>query len=77
MTLIDLKKGEEGIIRDFIGESMHLIRLREMGLSKGTVLKVIRFAPLGDPIEIKLRGFHLSLRKDLAKNIIVEKKEKS
>jgi Fe2+ transport system protein FeoA len=77
LTLIDLKKGEEGIIRDFIGESMHLIRLREMGLSKGTVLKVIRFAPLGDPIEIKLRGFHLSLRKDLAKNIIVEKKEKS
>ncbi len=76
MTLIDLEKGEQGIIRDFAGESVHLIRLREMGLSKGTVLQVIRFAPLGDPIEIKLRGFHLSIRKDLARNIIVEKKEK-
>jgi Fe2+ transport system protein FeoA len=74
MTLVDLKCGEEGFIQAFAGESTHLLRLREMGLSIGTVLRVVRFAPFGDPIEIKLRGFHLSIRKDLARKIIIAKK---
>jgi Fe2+ transport system protein FeoA len=37
-------------------------RLLEMGLTKGSEVEIIRFAPLGDPIEIKVRGYHLSLR---------------
>ena len=47
------------------------MRLLEMGLLKGTSLEIIRYAPLGDPIEIKLRGYRLSIRKEEAESIIV------
>lgn len=46
-------------------------RLFEMGLTKGAEVEVIRFAPLGDPIDIKVRGYHLSLRKREAAGIQV------
>ncbi|NLD35345.1 MAG: ferrous iron transport protein A [Desulfatiglans sp.] len=48
-------------------------RLLAMGLTKGTELKVVRVAPLGDPIEINLRGFNLSLRKAEAEAVLVER----
>ncbi len=48
-------------------------RLLAMGLTPGTEFKVTRFAPMGDPIEIKLRGFSLTLRKDEAAVLLVEK----
>lgn len=48
------------------------LRLREMGLLAGTVVTLIRAAPLGDPFEIKLRGYHLTLRKTEAAQILVE-----
>lgn len=47
-------------------------RLLAMGLTPGTEFNVVRFAPLGDPIEIKLRGFSLTLRKDEAETLLVE-----
>lgn len=50
-------------------------RLVEMGIIKGASLKSIRVAPLGDPLEITLRGFHLSLRKSEAARITVEVKD--
>lgn len=46
-------------------------RLREMGLLPGTPIKLIRWAPLGDPLEIQVRGYHLSLRKEQADQIEV------
>ena len=46
-------------------------RLMEMGLLVGTPVELIRFAPLGDPIEIKVRGYHLTLRKHEAEQIWV------
>jgi ferrous iron transport protein A len=46
-------------------------RLMEMGLLPGTVVELIRFAPLGDPVEIKVRGYHLTLRKQEAEQIWV------
>lgn len=46
-------------------------RLLEMGFTPGTVLEVIRFAPLGDPVEVRLRGYHLSLRRVDAAGILV------
>ncbi len=46
-------------------------RIQEMGLLPGTKVELIRFAPLGDPVEIKVRGYHLSLRKHEAEQIIV------
>ncbi len=48
-------------------------KLLAMGLTPGTEFKVTRFAPLGDPVEIKLRGFSLTLRKDEASVLQIEK----
>ncbi len=47
-------------------------RYMEMGVVRGEIIKVVRVAPLGDPIEIEVKGYHLSLRKDEAGLIIVE-----
>ncbi len=46
-------------------------RLMEMGLLVGTTVELIRFAPMGDPVEIKVRGYHLTLRKHEAELILV------
>ena len=50
-------------------------RIVDMGVIPGTIVQVKRIAPLGDPIDIKLKGYHLSLRKEEAANIIVELEE--
>ena len=46
-------------------------RLMEMGLLIGTAVELVRFAPLGDPVEIKVRGYHLTLRRHEADQILV------
>jgi len=58
-----LSVGDRGRVSgmDLPGEQKQ--RLLEMGLTVGTEFQVVRFAPLGDPLEIKVRGYHLSLRK--------------
>jgi ferrous iron transport protein A len=50
-------------------------RLMEMGLLVGTTVELVRFAPLGDPVEIKVRGYNLSLRKHEAELILVRLKD--
>ncbi len=50
-------------------------RLMEMGLLVGTAVELIRFAPLGDPVEIKVRGYHLSLRRHEAEQILIQPTE--
>ena len=50
----------------------HRARLLEMGLLKGTAVELVRFAPLGDPVEIKVRGYHLTLRRQDADLVMVE-----
>ena len=50
----------------------HRGRLLEMGLLVGTAVELVRFAPLGDPVEIKVRGYHLTLRKNEADLIFVQ-----
>ena len=59
----DLKKGMTARIVAIDGCSCELTRLKEMGLTIGTRFKVIKVAPLGDPIEIDVRGYRLCLRK--------------
>lgn len=49
-------------------------RLLEMGLLVGTPVELVRFAPMGDPVEIKVRGYHLTLRKNEAEQIWVKRK---
>jgi ferrous iron transport protein A len=69
MTLKDLKPGEEGIVAS-IGEKGPIRRrIMDMGVTPGASIKVVKVAPLGDPIEVTIRGYELSLRKDEAKQI--------
>jgi Fe2+ transport system protein FeoA len=50
-------------------------RLMEMGLLVGTTIELVRFAPMGDPVEIKVRGYNLTLRKHEAEQIFVRSNE--
>ncbi|BDZ68113.1 FeoA family protein [Methanobacterium ferruginis] len=71
-TLNNLKQGENGIIVAFKGKGNVRKHLMEMGLVRGSDIKVERVAPLGDPIEIKIKGYSLSLRKEDAKKVEIE-----
>ena len=70
-TLDKMKKKQEGRIIKVSGKGSLHKRILEMGVVKGAKVKVEKVAPLGDPIEIKVKGYLLSLRKDEAKNIEV------
>lgn len=71
-TLSDLQAGDEARVLELQGDVEAAHRLMEMGLLPGTPIKVVRFAPLGDPVEITVRGYHLSLRRAEAAGIVVE-----
>ena len=75
MTLNDLKVGGEGVITAVNGGGELRLRLLDMGLVPGTAVKVIKIAPLGDPIEITLRGYELTIRREHAKEIDIRIKE--
>jgi len=70
-TLSSLPLGQKGRVLGFALPPEHRQRLLEMGLTVGAQFEVIRFAPLGDPIDIKVRGYHLSLRKNEAAGVLV------
>lgn len=72
MNLKKLKPGQEGTVLS-IGERGPLRRrIMDMGVTPGVLLKVIKVAPLGDPIEINVRGYELSLRKKEAEQIKIK-----
>lgn len=71
-TLKDLQVGESGKVVKITGAGPTKRRIMDMGVIKGAEVMVRKVAPLGDPIEINLRGYELSLRKAEAENIIVE-----
>jgi ferrous iron transport protein A len=75
MTLDKLVPGESGRIRKIHGWGAIRRRLMDMGLTSGAVIEVIKHSPLGDPIEYRLRGYHLSLRRSEAQTIEVELQE--
>lgn len=78
MNLIPLDRllpGEAGIVRGYSeAQDLHH-RLEELGLVPGTRVRVRRCAPFGDPMELSLRGYHLSIRKQDARSVLVEKDE--
>ncbi len=74
-TLDIFSIGETGVIVKVNGEGRVRRRLFDMGLTPGAEVYLRKKAPLGDPIEITLRGYELSLRKDEAVNVEVEVKE--
>lgn len=67
--LNELPLGHSALILDILNDSKLKRRLVDMGLTPGTKITFTRCAPLGDPIEISLRGYKLALRKEEAKNI--------
>lgn len=69
--LTSLAPGSGGKVTEINLPSGSKPRLMEMGLLVGTPVELVRFAPLGDPVEIKVRGYHLTLRKHEAEQILV------
>lgn len=73
-TLNMLQPGEAGTVEKILTSDAKLkTRLLELGLLKGTSIEIVRFAPLGDPIEIKIRGYRLSIRKEEAESVVLIK----
>ncbi|MBU8848094.1 MAG: FeoA domain-containing protein [Desulfobacterales bacterium] len=72
MLLSQMKTGQEGVIRKISGESVLRRRLLEMGINRGSTIYVEKYAPLKDPIELVIKGYHISLRVHEAANIFVE-----
>ena len=72
LKLSELAVGASAIIREYPKTGSAFVRLREMGLLTGTRVTLNRTAPMGDPLEIKVRGYNLTLRKSEAEHVLVE-----
>lgn len=71
-TLRDVGVGGKAVVVKLHGEGAVKRRIMDMGLTKGTAVSVIKVAPLGDPVQIHVRGYELSVRKADAEMIEVE-----
>lgn len=71
MKLAKLKIGVEAKVVKVIGNTVVAKRLMEMGVIPGVSVTVVKTAPLGDPIEVSVRGYHLAMRKSEAESIEV------
>jgi ferrous iron transport protein A len=72
LRLSELAVGASAVVRGYPKSGEAFIRLREMGVLPGTTVTLVRTAPLGDPLEIKVRGYHLTLRRAEAAHVVVE-----
>ena len=71
-TMKEAKVGEQFIVKKIHGEGALRRRIMDMGITRGTQISVVKNAPLGDPMELELRGYHLSLRRKDAELVEVE-----
>lgn len=76
-TLKDLKPGERAMIAEVRAQGFLRRRILEIGLVPGRELEMIRYAPLGNPIEIKINGCYISLRQQEAQSIVLTLSERS
>ena len=72
MTLRDLKPGQQGKVTSISTTGAMKRRIMDMGVTPGVEIRVVKVAPLGDPVEVNVRGYELSLRKDEATQIQVQ-----
>lgn len=72
MTLREVKTGQSAVVEKLLGSGAVKRRIMDMGITKGVELYVRKVAPLGDPIEITIRGYELSLRKADAELVQVQ-----
>ncbi|MDF2524468.1 MAG: ferrous iron transport protein [Clostridiales bacterium] len=70
-TLKDLKPGDKAVVLKIAGEGAVRRRLMDMGVTRGVEVLVRKIAPLGDPIEINVRGYELTFRKSEAERILI------
>lgn len=73
--LVDLSIGDSGTIKKVLGEGRIRRRMFDMGVTPNAQFFIRKKAPLGDPIELTIRGYELTLRKDEAELVIVEVEE--
>ena len=71
-SLDKLHPGESAVICKINGNTFEETYLMEMGLLEGTPIRLVKFAPLGDPLELAVRGYHLSIRRSEASAIYVD-----
>ena len=71
-TLRDVKVGQTASVVKLHGEGALRRRIMDMGITKGTQVHIRKVAPLGDPVEVNVRGYELSIRKGDAELILVE-----
>ena len=71
-TLKEVAIGETVVVKKLYGEGAVKRRIMDMGITKGTPVTIRKVAPLGDPIELTVRGYELSIRKEDAEKIEVE-----
>ena len=69
MTLKDLKPGQQGTVASIGTTGPAKRRIMDMGITPGVEIRVVKVAPLGNPIEVNVRGYELSLRKEDAQQI--------
>ena len=74
-TAADLKIGETGVVAFIAGNEQTVRRLIELGLTAGASITVKKTAPLGDPIELEVRGSRLSIRREQAQKIALRSRE--
>ncbi len=72
MTIDDLKIGQSGTIAAVGGEGALRFRFLDMGLIPGTKIQLQKIAPMGDPIQIQVRGYELTIRREDAKKITLQ-----
>jgi ferrous iron transport protein A len=71
LTLADLKRGQQGIIKDV--SSIHVpLKLLEMGCLPGNTVELVQVAPFADPMYLNINGSHLAIRKETAIHILIE-----
>ena len=73
IPLSQFKEGERGVIVKVSGSGAFRKRLQEMGFIKGTQVLVEKYAPLRDPVELIVKGYHVSLRVEEAAQVMMEK----
>jgi ferrous iron transport protein A len=71
-TLKQVQLGETVVVHKINGEGATMRRIMDMGITKGCQVTIRKVAPLGDPIEVTVRGYELSLRKADADNILIQ-----
>ena len=71
VKLSNLKPGQRGIIARVCGEADVRLRMMEMGFTRGTEVQVVKYAPLSDPVEVVIKGYHVTLRRDQAADILI------